>query len=141
MINLTNTILYAKGWYKKSDNIIEDLKKILELDGYTPFNKNDIYSILLGRIEKHTANWATTREILSGIHPKNCWKVGYEFENEKDYDMCMAFIYYIISNLRFVDNREWTSQMPLVTKYQKADHVTINSLYQHFIKNKVCLLS
>ena len=26
---LTNVVLYAKGWYKKSDDIWEDLKKIL----------------------------------------------------------------------------------------------------------------
>ena len=43
---LTNVVLYAKGWYKKSDDIWEDLKKILELDNYTPFTKIDIYSII-----------------------------------------------------------------------------------------------
>ena len=44
---LANVVLYAKGWYKKSDDIWEDLKKILEFDNYTPFTKMDVYSIIV----------------------------------------------------------------------------------------------
>ena len=49
---LTNVVLYAKGWYKKSDDIWEDLKKILELDNYTPFTKTDIYSIIVDAFQE-----------------------------------------------------------------------------------------
>jgi len=45
-IYLSHTVLYAKGWYNKTSDVIEDLKKILELDNYTPFTQTDVVSIL-----------------------------------------------------------------------------------------------
>ena len=147
---LTNVVLYAKGWYKKSDDIWEDLKKILELDNYTPFTKIDIYSIIVTAFQESNIYRITELEqVLNGIHPNNCWKYGYycknylswssnnvEKENLPDYDLATAFIYYVISNLRFLDNKHWNPQMPKVTKYPKADHVTIKSLNEHFGKIK-----
>ena len=59
---LTNVVLYAKGWYKTTDNIWEDLKKILELDDYTPFSNNDIYSILISSFEKFDTQASNLRE-------------------------------------------------------------------------------
>ena len=47
---LTNLVLYAKGWYLKTDDLWADLKNILELDNFTPFNNRDIYSIILSLI-------------------------------------------------------------------------------------------
>jgi hypothetical protein len=42
---LTNVVLYAKGWYLKSDDIWEDLKNILKLDNYTVSNIMEFYLI------------------------------------------------------------------------------------------------
>ena len=146
--NLTNVVLYAKGWYKQSNDIWEDLKKILELDDYTPFTKMDVYSIILTAFQNSNIYRITElKEVLNGIHPLNCWKVGYfvkdniqwsqkgtKIEDLPNYDISTAFIYYVISNLKFIDNNYWNPQMPKVTKYPKADHITIKSLNEHFGK-------
>jgi hypothetical protein len=50
--------------------------------------------------------------------------------------MPTAFIYYVLSNLRFLDNQYWTPEMPKITKYPKADHITIKLLNEHFGKKK-----
>ena len=145
---LTNVVLYAKGWYKKSDDIWEDLKKILELDDYTPFTKMDVYSIILIAFQNCNIYRITElKEVLNGIHPLNCWKVGYfvkdniqwsqkgtKIEDLPNYDMPTAFIYYVMSNLRLLDNKHWNPQMPKVTKYPKANHITIKALNEHFNK-------
>ena len=39
IFKLSHVVLYAKGWYQKSDDIWKDLKKILNLDDYSPFDK------------------------------------------------------------------------------------------------------
>ena len=103
----------------------------------TAFQESNIYRI------------TELKEVLDGIHPVNCWKYDYyckenlswssnnvEKENLPDYDIPTAFIYYVMSNLRFLDNNHWNPQMPKVTKYPKADHVTIKSLNEHFGKIK-----
>lgn len=48
-ITITNTILYCKGWYKRTD-LFTDLVTTLESDGYTPYTENDVMYILLGRL-------------------------------------------------------------------------------------------
>lgn len=79
---LSHLALYAKGWYNRSDNIWEDLKKILCLDGYTPFTNGDVYSIILGKVQECPSyRWTELREVLIGIHPNNCWKFGYYVKN------------------------------------------------------------
>ena len=33
-----------------------------------------------------------------------------------------------------MENEQWNVKMPLVTKYPKAKHITINKLYKQFVK-------
>ena len=144
--NLTNVVLYAKGWYLQTDDVWEDLKKILKLDDYTPYAKVDVYTILLNAVqESKIYRWTELREVLIGIHPSTCWKVGYYVKDNHywanqpkeelpDYELETAFIYYVLSNLRFLDSKHWNPQMPKVTKYPKAEHITICKLYEHFCK-------
>lgn len=147
---LTNVVLYAKGWYKQSDNIWNDLIEILKLDNYSPFDKWGVYSILIGAVQSSNIyRWSELKEVLNGIHPNNCWKYGYYVkENESwagkdtiihEYDMPTAFVYYVISNLKFCTHEHWNPQMPKVTKYPKAEHVTIQKLYEHFGKKTIIL--
>jgi hypothetical protein len=142
---LTNVVLYAKGWYKETDNVWNDLIEILKLDNYTPFSKMDVYSIILSAVqESNIYHWTELKEVLNGIHPANCWKFGYytkECQNwaNKDtviheYDLPTAFILYTLSNLRFMDSSLWNPKMPMVSKYPKGEHITIDSLYEHFGK-------
>lgn len=132
--NLTNVVLYAKGWYKKTDDIWNDLKQILILDDYTPFTKNDVYQIILNNVEKiNGQRWTSTSALLNGIHPDNCWKINYN--ETTNYKLEEAVIHYVISNLRFIDNKKWSPKMPRVTKYPKNDNISINDLYRHFCNN------
>jgi hypothetical protein len=39
---LSHVALYSKGWYETSDDVVSDLIKILNLDDYSPFDKNDV---------------------------------------------------------------------------------------------------
>jgi hypothetical protein len=145
---LTNVVLYAKGWYLQTDDIFEDLRKILELDDYLPNNKFDVYSILLHHVQSSNLyRWTELKEVMNGIHPHNCWKVGYYTnynvpffidrkcgQNLPEYDMVTAFVYYTLSNLRNLDNTQWYVKMPQVHKYPRAKDVTINQLYKQFGK-------
>jgi hypothetical protein len=106
----------------------------------------DVYNIITQAVQNSNIyRWTELREVLNGIHPNNCWKVGYyvkdnHFWSNKninelpDYDMPTAFIYYVLSNLRFMDKQYWNVQMPKVTKYPRNKNITINSLYEHFVR-------
>jgi len=143
---LTNVVLYAKGWYKQTDDVFADLIKVLELDNYSPFDKMDVYSIIISATQNSQLyRWTELKEVLNGIHPGNCWKYGYYTKDNAswtttpkeqlpEYDMPTAFIYYVLSNLRFIDKTQWNPSIPKVTKYPKADHITIKSLYESFVK-------
>jgi hypothetical protein len=147
MFRLTNVVLYAKGWYKKTDDVWQDLIKILELDNYTPYDKMDVYSIIISAFQNSNIYRITEiKEVLNGIHPNNCWKYGYyvkansQWSNGKtinelpDYDMPTAFIYYVLSNLRFIDNNQWNPKLPKYKKYPKSKDITISKLYDLFVK-------
>lgn len=141
---LTHVALYAKGWYKQTDNVWEDLIGILKLDDYTPFDRSDVYSIIINSFQN--SNLSSLREVLMGITPDNCWKVNYytkgnvewlkekSKENLPEYEMETAFIYYVLSNLRFIDNTQWEIGLPKYTEYPKARHITIKKVYDTFIK-------
>ena len=100
--------------YKESDDLIEDLKKCLSGDDYQPENKRDVCIIMVGNIpnlwtKKSLGDW--TIELISGIHPKNCWKIGYEVRSEAgdddlpEYDIEEATIRFILSKLKFTENK------------------------------------
>jgi hypothetical protein len=130
---LTNVVLYAKGWYEKTDDIWGDLKKVLELDNYTPFTKNDVYNILTQSFGKFECRQSELREVMFGIHPSECWKYGYDFE---EYDMPTAFIYYVLSTLRCIDNTKWNPQTPKYTKLKRPKGIPIRRVYEMFIESK-----
>lgn len=140
---LSNVVLYAKGWYKTSDDVWDDLKKILVLDGYTPNNNSDVYSILAERFEKFEIRNSELREVLYGIHPDQCWKVGYYTKdhtwvdgsnNAKEYDMPTAFIYYVLSTLRFIDNEQWKPITPKYSKHPKNPNIETKRIIEQFNK-------
>jgi len=147
---LTNVVLYAKGWYKESNDVWEDLKQILELDDYSPFDKDDVYSIMLTAVQNSNIyRWTELKEVLNGINEANCWKFGYytknckwvdESEKYPDYDMKTAFIYYVLSNLRFMETKYWNPKTPKYTKLPKPEHIKIKSVYDFFVKKTYSVL-
>ena len=146
IFKLSHVVLYAKGWYLNTGDVFADLKKILELDDYSPFTNADVYSIIIDSVQNSKLyRWTDLTEVLNGIHPNNCWKHGYyvkdnafwsnkSIEELPIYDMPTAFIYYVLSNLRFISNTEWIVKTPKVTKYPKSNDITIRELYENFCK-------
>jgi hypothetical protein len=124
-----------------SDDVWEDLREIITLDDYTPFTKNDVYSILLNNIQKYDFRWTDLREVMIGIHPNECWKYGYytkdNYKLDKsliEYDMPTAFVYYVLSNLRDLDKNQWEVKVPKWTKYPKNPKLTVKDLIEMFNK-------
>lgn len=72
---LGHVTLYAKGWYNRTENVFEDLKQMLKLDGYEYCNTNDLIFLIMTNKFKHLEiDWST---FLSEIKPNNGWQVGY----------------------------------------------------------------
>lgn len=140
---LTNIVLYAKGWYKRTDNVFDDLKKILKLDGYTPFTNSDVMSIIVNNFDKFDIPASSLIQVLEGIHPNQCCKTGFytnehkwvkNYEKLPNYNYELAVIYYVLSTLRFLDNTQWDVKVPKVTKYPMGNEITIRRIYETFIK-------
>ena len=142
---LSHTVLYAKNWYKRTEDVFEDLKKILELDGYSPFTNGDVFSILVNNVERFDCREFELRQVLTGIHPKECWKVGYytnectwvkDFEKLPKYDYTVAVVYYILSALTFLETGEWYVVTPKYTSYPKNPELTTKQIIEQFNKKK-----
>jgi len=140
---LTNLVLYAKGWYKITDNVWDDLLKILKLDDYVPNDKSDILSIVINAFEKFDIQSSNLREVLFGISPTECWKVGYYVKGHKwvkdadklpEYDLHTAIIYYVLSHLRFIDNEQWVVKTPKYSKYPKNPEIQTKRIIECFNK-------
>lgn len=130
MFKLSNLVLYAKGWYLNTEDIYSDLIKILELDGFTVFSNTDIYYTLLSAVqESNIYRWTELKEVLNGIHPSNCWKSNYKYT---EYNIETAFIYYTISNLRFLDNTQWIVKKPEIDKYSMGKNISIEKIKSMF---------
>jgi hypothetical protein len=138
---LSHLALYAKGWYYKSEDIWQDLIKVLELDNYTPFSKSDVFHIITNRFSEFDYRLTELREVLSGIQPKECWKVGYYTkgnyftsnpEELPEYDMETAFIYYVLSTLRFLENTQWNVVTPDYSSLKMGKNITKKKVKEHF---------
>ena len=46
--DLPHVVLYAKGWYERTDDLYNDLRKMLSLDGYGDYkSENDIFEKMI----------------------------------------------------------------------------------------------
>lgn len=148
MIPLNHFILYSKGWYNQTDDVVQDLIKILQLDGFSPFDKNDVLFILVNRYEK---DFKSNRlvDFISNIHPNNCWKVSYftkgncdwlnkdEQDKLPEYDYYTAVIYKIISHYRFfeVDKLDGELSMPKYSKENpRPKHIELKTVIERWSK-------
>lgn len=147
---LQHVVLYAKNWYHKSDNLIEDLKKCLTGDNYSGefFTKNDVLRVIVNQFEKLPYNQDRGLiAILNETKPQNCWKYGYYTKQHPvnfnpndlpEYDFDTACLYYILSVLRFMDSKEWIPCVPNFDKVlPRASHITDENLvvFNHLIQN------
>lgn len=102
--------LYAKNHYRKSDDIVEDLKKIQKDYCGCTSHIRDIILILHSEVYKHIKFEGHFLDFLNDIHPENVWRVGYDYgvKDEKTgiikrdivlYDFHLAVIYKFLSIL------------------------------------------
>lgn len=130
-ITLSHTVLYAKGWYHSTDDIVRDLKFALSLDDYSGefFKKGDIANMLIRQCSKLSdkIHHFQTTEILNGIRPEFSWKTGYYHNSSPDwftrdewrkgdYDYDLAIIHYCLSGLRFLEKDYWNKVRPAYGK-------------------------
>lgn len=147
-ITLSHTVLYAKGWYHSTDDIIRDLKFALSLDNYSGelFKKGDISNFLIqhcSKISDKIFHFQTT-QILNGIRPEFSWKTGYYHNSSPDwctrdewrtgdYDYDIAIIYYCLSGLRFLEKEYWNVSRPIYGKgLGKPYKIKKEQLEEHF---------
>ena len=141
---LSHVVLYAKGWYLRTEDKWEDLKKILELDGYTPFSNGHVYSILVRAFGGFDFRATELSEILIGIHPYECWKYGYytknctwlaSHETLPTYKMEDAILHYILSTLQELNDNRWNKVIPKYKLYPKPYDIELKQVINVF-KNK-----
>ena len=66
-----------------------------------------------------------------GILPYECWKVNYD---TTEYNVQTAFLYYVLSILRFLDNKEWKIGTPKYKLYPKNPNITTKQVIDMFNK-------
>lgn len=145
---LSHVALYAKGFYKRTDNVFEDLLEILKLDDYTPFDKRDVTIILMNGYQKCFD--VDLINFISDIQDGNTWKVGYITKNSpfyknaviKEYDMLEACVYKILSDVRFLTKDQFLVKFPKYSKKNpRPETIEIKKLYEFFVeKQKVDLV-
>lgn len=79
---LTHVALYAKNWYKRTDNIWADLSLCLEADGfvgYDGYEHRERCNMALLIYHKVMPLLPANRfdEFIRSISPQECWKVGF----------------------------------------------------------------
>jgi hypothetical protein len=113
--NLPQVALYAKNWYKRSDNIWDDMKKLLTADGYygDSMVKEDIITVVSNHcfaLDDHSFQIST---FINSMIPSYTWKFGYyhkdvhslfNLNNEtNEYDYFEAVLRYCLSGLVCVE--------------------------------------
>lgn len=127
-LKLKHTILYAKGWYIRSENIWNDLKNVFVADGYVCCStQKDIFEIVLYNLDNIPySSTSVLTDIIEGISPDTCFKSSYfttdyyfskreEKEKLPTYDFKTAILYYFLSKLRFL-NSEFHEELPTLDK-------------------------
>jgi hypothetical protein len=98
---LNHVALYAKHWYKRGDNIWEDLKKCISADGYSGeiFSKKDVMNLIVIVFEELPRRYYhSLAEIIDGISAEGCWRRSYYYKEEnREYDYKEAVVRYCLS--------------------------------------------
>lgn len=102
--SLKHTVLYAKGWYKTSDDVWKDIKTCLKADDYLGQGMSnwDVIEVItrnLNRVPNVTIkHYMSPIQIMSGLSPENKWKTG--FTKDEPYDYLKSVLGYLFSVMR-----------------------------------------
>lgn len=131
--SLQHTVLYAKNWYKHTDDFWSDMRKCLEADGYVgtfegeteQSMKRRIAHIILLQFERlpYNGHSRSMSALYDGTHPKNTWKYGYftnhtphllrkQGEELPPYDREEAVVRYVLSNFASLHHDDWDPCIP-----------------------------
>lgn len=135
--NLNHTVLYAKGWYKRSESIWEDMQKLLEADGYTMWettpDKVRITNLLVMQAERLKIRAFSLSHFYEGIQDSQIWKRGYytktnpggtlSKEVKPDYDYHEAVLRYCLSVFGDLNRDHWKVERPDFTILPKNSDV------------------
>jgi len=146
-LTLKHVILYAKGWYMKSDDIWADLRKCITADDYSGefFTDRECAELLLRQLERLSNrhfNGAAT--IIFETTEDNSWKYGYytkgnangvnSIKSDKPYDLNESLVRYCLMCIRdYINKKDWTPGRPdyLNCLPAKPD-ITEEDLTRHF---------
>jgi len=123
--SLLHFALYAKHWYKKSNDIWADMKKIMTADGYPGevMKKKDIIGVILARCQDLEIQQFTLLAFIDGIAPENGWQHGHpwkgnypfltpEPEDLPYYDQNEAIVYYCLSVVCNLERAQFSKELP-----------------------------
>jgi hypothetical protein len=92
--------LYAKYWYKATDDRVKDLQTIIKNCEGLELNKMETIKIVYNMALDHIVNKENKiTEFIDDISPENSWKVGYKHK-DNHYDFWIAILYKSLSVLR-----------------------------------------
>jgi hypothetical protein len=89
----SNVYLYAKYHYQRSNDIMQDLRKIYAIRNginVEHMQNRDIILCLLHLTFKHMNNEHKFLSFISDINPNNTWKVGYRYDGKYDFYYAVA---------------------------------------------------
>lgn len=130
-LELTHTVLYFKGWYKTTGDIIEDLKLTLQADGYMPSNKNDVMLSLVARMEDAEHHRMSAFDVLNALKMKRFRRVMFEKENDS-FSYEDLVIDYMAELMVGLDNKQWNVGMPDYSILPMPEHHNENSAKDAF---------
>lgn len=122
--SLQHTVLYAKHWYKHSDNFWEDIKKCLTADGYSGeyFSPADCTNVIINHFERlNHPYYGQLSRVLFGIQETECWKYGYytnhhtwikDYEKRPIYNINEAIVRYCLSCFFNIETDKWNPCKP-----------------------------
>jgi hypothetical protein len=117
---LQHTVLYAKHWYKRGQDIWKDIKICLGKDGYSGYplmSNGDCINILLRQLQRvDNKRVYELTNVLFAIQVSNCWKYGYYTNNHTwvkgyktlpNYEINEAIVKYCLSVFQDLDKNQW----------------------------------
>lgn len=144
---LSHTVLYSKGWYCKTDDVFEDLIKILRLDDYTPFNKSNVFTILTREYSDYMeGREGYLADFLTDLSPSNSFMYGYLTKQSRyaslymssvgdldDWDYHTAVVHKILHHLKFMDVSNTTIKIPRYSKENpRPGSVSLKDVIEQF---------